>query len=171
MLPRWSPARDWGERVRTHERRPSREPCPQQRSGGVAPNNTQKPYGMYMDRFLSWYVTRERHQMTAFTRGDGHEIRRLLLVCAIRFALSIALNFYIQRQIPNDSMGTALASVFWGLITVYFVAAPIWRAQLFRQGWFWGRSDMRKAYIEARRRGITEDQWMYDEFERDSRAL
>lgn len=125
-------------------------------------------------RLVSWPVETAAAHMSwldrTFTDHDPAKRRAMWRSVTIRAVLVVGAYSSFVLGWGEDNLLVLLArGGIIGLAMMAVVGYPLWRAQMYRYGWWYGRQAMRKSFREAQERGMTVHDWYHRELERDLR--
>lgn len=118
----------------------------------------------------NWWWKRRQKMEHAYVDHDVATVRRIELTSLWFYFLALAVSLAVGL----------LATTFWVflplvLLTSWMAQRSAWldrrAAHVYRDGWLLGRLDMLQSVAEARKRGLTEDEWMTACVERDFQVL
>lgn len=111
-------------------------------------------------------VARTNRNNEALVR-EPHRARRMFLVDLVWFVVALAAMVLYGM----DSLVPTWATMLLGLVVGWFVGrgvmARTFRSMTYRSGWLDGRMTMVSTLEESARRGISPDDWLASEYERD----
>jgi hypothetical protein len=125
-------------------------------------------------RWVSWPIERAAAHTgwmdRGFTDHDPAKRRSMIRSVIIRAVFCVAAWVSFVFEVGEDYWWVIVGrGLVFGLALASAIGYPVWRAQLYRHGWWFGRNAMRKSYVEAAERGMTPYDWWQRELERDLR--
>lgn len=117
---------------------------------------------------LDRLVTRSAHDDETYVR-DPRSSRRLAVAAAAWMLSGMGATLVLVWSEPGPM--TAAASGLLGVMVARAAMARMRRATSYRSGWLKGRLVMVNALSESLRRGMSVEEWLQAEFERDAKIL
>lgn len=122
-----------------------------------------------VDRLFSRLARRETRLTQAYV-DEPHLLRGMFLrgvaALVVAIALIVAINYF-----PSSSFYFTLCSVSIAWLLGNSALRHLRNAQAYRNGWLDGRMQMISALSESMNRGMSPDEWIEGEMERDREVL